>query len=278
MPKQRKKPYLRKRLMKFSKGSMSFGFFILFAVITVFGGVFFLKPPPSKNPNPTQGYVLVTEAPEPSRPNLQLKTIAFITVTPGPLPPNCSSVVSDTALIIDHSSTMVGTKLFKAKEAAKLFLDIVSTNPSSRVGLVSFSKFGTLLSGLTSDFVALKPLIDGIPESKNTCIQCGAKVGNDMMQAQARPDVKKAAVLLSDGKANHINGVVDKANAVQAALDEVASGHSISGTVYYTIGFGDGVNAMMQQAATLTGGTYHFAPTENELAAVFLQIASSICQ
>lgn len=63
---------------------------------------------------------------------------------PTPQDMACRPASTDTVLIFDKSGSMSGSKFTKAKEAAKIFVDKISADPSNRVALVSFASNGTL--------------------------------------------------------------------------------------------------------------------------------------
>jgi uncharacterized protein YegL len=232
---------------------------------------------------------IVVTTPGIGKESLQLHTFGILSPTPLPIPSEyniqtpavCTAGgVNDVMLIIDNSGSMDGQNLKTAKAAASLFLDELATNPGNRVGITLFSKNSQLLLGFTNDFVTAKTTIDAISESSNTCIQCGVKTANAEILAGGRVGIRKSAVLLTDGRANHIDGKdSDNAQAVLAAKNEVLAGHNTSGTVFYTIGFGNSVNTeFMTQAATSTGGIYYFAYAADALPSIFNEIAKSVCQ
>lgn len=185
----------------------------------------------------------------------------------------CPAVATDTVLVIDKSSSMQD-EILQAKTAAKQFVDAAATT-QNRIGLVVYDKNSTLTKPLTSDFASVKSAIDAIVLGSGTCIQCGVKTANTEIQTNGRAGIKKTVILLSDGKANAINGVsAATADAEKAALTEAVSGFTASQTTFYTIGLGTGVNAQfLQQLATSTGGAYYFSPDASKLAEIYALIA-----
>lgn len=204
-------------------------------------------------------------------------TPALTATSVPPIGGSCPAVATDTVLIIDRSSSMK-EELSQAKTAAKLFVDQISTNTNNRVSLVIYDKNATVRQVLTSNFAAVKTAIDSITLGGGTCIQCGVKLANQEIVNNGRTGIKKAAILLSDGRANHVDGSGrDKTVAEAAALAEAKAGNTASGTVYFAIGLGDNVNAsLMNNIATETGGKSYFSPTANDLSAIYQEIAKIV--
>ncbi len=230
-----------------------------------------------------QEYIPITNAPQnnTSKDNLQLHTFSFVTTTPSPKTVEiaCTGRDTDTMLIIDHSSSMTDNKLKKAKEAATLLSTAIGQNSNNRIGLTIFDESSALLSTLTNNVSLIISQINRIPESSGTCIQCGIKTANDEIRMVKTSGIPVHAILLSDGRANRVNSErVPSGDAAKAAYDEIVKGHNENGVILHTIAFGNGANtSWMQQVASITGGTYHFSPSENELAEAFSSIATTIC-
>lgn len=190
---------------------------------------------------------------------------------------NCKLITNDIILTIDNSGSMKGNKLQEAKFAAKVFVGLLAINPENRIGLVVFNKTSTVMSALTEDYALLNAQIDRIGEASNTCIQCGVLDANKTMQTGLREDVKRSVVLLSDGKANHVNGQRNN-NAKQAALTEILKGYNDMGISYYTIAFGrDADLNYMMQIALQTKGMEFSSLDEKQLTQSFTQAATAIC-
>jgi Mg-chelatase subunit ChlD len=221
------------------------------------------------------------------------QTVAFPTLNPEtkagmqamgitPLPSSfstsmCQLQTNDIILVIDNSGSMKGNKLVEAKEAAKIFIDLISINPASRLGVVTFDKTSQVVSPLSSDYIAVKEKIDQIKEKSSTCIQCGVLTANEQIAAHLRDNVKRSAVLLSDGKGNHVNG--QRSNIANvAALDEIQKGFKTNGISYYTIAIGkDADERFMQQSASTTQGISYSANALTGLSQAFANVATDIC-
>lgn len=191
------------------------------------------------------------------------------------LPVTCDDISStDTVLVIDRSSSMKGTKLDQAKEAAKSFVDAVSINPQNKVAVVSFTGEAKVNSPLTNNFASVKKAIDSISTGSSTCIACGITTANQEIVSHGTAGSKKAIILLTDGRANTPG---DEQQAEQAALTSVENGNAQSGTVFYTIGLGKEINDIfLKQIATDTGGKFYFSPTSDQLLAIYNEISKFI--
>lgn len=291
--KNSKKKVSKKRSPRFDKGGISFGPPLILIIIAIFsftlvGGMSMQLSPNKYSDDPEEkarlealdqsGSQVIVTIPDSSDPNnLKMKTFSVVNA--------CTASTVDVVLIIDHSSTMRGEKLVAAKEAAKSFVDTLSSNAASRFSLVIFDKIGERKTDLSHDVPTIKAAIDAIPESIYTCIQCGLKVANDHILPNKRPQVKSIGVLLTDGRGNHVNGVyTDSALANQKALEEAKNGNITNKTTYHTIGFGaDEVPSFLQAVADGTDADTKgmYISTHNNpdmLKNAFSTIAASLCQ
>lgn len=113
----------------------------------------------------------------------------------------------DAILVIDVSTSMsysppTPTSLDFAKQAANNFVDqILGQNPSSKVGLVTYSTTATLVRALTNNSANLHSSINGLTASGNTNIDAGFYTAS---QQFAGPNCNRTQViiLLTDGVAN----------------------------------------------------------------------------
>ncbi len=214
-------------------------------------------------------------------------TPAYLTVSGNtnatPTPSNNACTVnnaSDTMLVIDKSGSMSVAadvnKITQAKTAAKSYVDILSQDTRNTVGLVSYENTATVNSPLTTNYSSVKSQIDTLTAIGSTCTECAILKANQEV-AKSTNEFKKVVVLLTDGKANFVEGganQVDVALAEQRALAAAVAGHSAEGTVFYTIGLGQEINStFLQQIATATGGKYFPSPTGDQLTAIYNEIS-----
>lgn len=206
------------------------------------------------------------------------------TLIPVPTIAKCPNASTDSIVIIDKSGSMndrisasLTTKIKSAKEAANRFVDILSIDASNKIGLVSFATQSTLNSPLTNNFAQIKNLINNINANGYTCHQCAINKANQEFTTNGRLNVKKVAILLTDGKANWIEGGIQKASqttAEQKAMDAINNTSVPNHIVFYTIGLGNDVNsAFLKQIADKTGGKYFFSPTVDDLQGIYQEIS-----
>lgn len=272
----RKKLLKRKRSIFRTKGEMSAGVLIIMLIVfLIFLSSFFL----TVNLNqPSSGGTTQAVAFPTLNPEVEAGMKAMgITPLPSTFSTNMCVQTNDIVLVIDNSGSMKGDKLVEAKEAAKIFIDLIAINPTSRLSVVTFDKTSQVISPISNDYIAAKGKIDQIKEKSSTCIQCGILSANEQIAASPRENVKRSVVLLSDGKGNHVNGVRNN-NANAEALKEVQKGFTSSGTSYYTIAIGrDADENFMQQTASTTQGISYSTNTLTGLSQAFANVATDIC-
>jgi Mg-chelatase subunit ChlD len=194
----------------------------------------------------------------------------------------CGNVPTDIELIIDRSGSMNDyNKMNEAKDAATKFVDVMARDSRNRLGLISFSDSATTNNSLTDNFTSIKNNINNLQPNGLTCIECAVKKANQDIATNGRPGVKKAVILLTDGKANYIDGSNSQqptAISEQKAIDAVNSGYNASKTNFFTIGFGSDVNTnFLKGIASSTGAKYYF-PAPSELNDVYQEISQIIAK
>ncbi len=107
---------------------------------------------------------------------------------------------SDIVIVFDRSGSMAGSKLQKAKTAAKQFVDnLLIPDSTTRIALVPFNR----THGTVTDFKGyqnkstLKNAIDGITATGGTNIQAGIHQADALLNGSTAD--QKTIVLLSDG-------------------------------------------------------------------------------
>jgi len=174
----------------------------------------------------------------------------------------------DVVLVIDRSGSMAGQKITDAKNAAKQFVDLMVDG--DKIGVVSFSSSATVNYGLTTIAGNVKQdaknAIDAIGASGMTSIGAGLQKGGNELTNKGDPSHPWAIVLLSNGQENTAPWVADVLPGIKAA-----------GIVVHTIGLGPSVNeALLRDIASQTGGTYHYAPSSQDLASIYNAISAAV--
>ncbi|HVA96990.1 MAG TPA: VWA domain-containing protein [Candidatus Acidoferrales bacterium] len=201
----------------------------------------------------------------------------------------CGQTPSDVMLTMDTSDSMKESagstsKLSAAKSAAKNFIDLIAAESGVRIGLVTFDIGSVLRSGLTTNYASVKSTIDEDTHTGNqTCMQCGILTTNQEISAHKRSGVKNVVILITDGDAlNYIgqkSGTYNKTLGEKYALQAAKDGHKANGTIFYTIGLGNGSNfdpAFLKTLASATGGQYYYSPDVSQLNGIYSQISKTL--
>ncbi len=207
-------------------------------------------------------------------------------VTPAP---TCGASPSDVVLVIDRSGSMketiagtTGTKMAKAKSSARRFVDILAKDTRNHVGLSSFSTEATIDRTLTNNYESVKTEISALTAEGDTCTECGIYKGNLNIKQNGRANIKKIIILLTDGKANVIQGSPNRVSTTTAenkAIAEAKASHDNNGTIIFTIGVGDQINAdFLRKIASVTGGRYYASPTSDDLNTIYDKISLIIAK
>jgi Ca-activated chloride channel family protein len=193
-------------------------------------------------------------------------------------------------LAIDVSESMQATdvlpsRIDAAKAAAKTFAEILPGRIN--LGLVAFGGSANVVLPPTIDRDAAKNAIDTMQLENSTAIGDAVFVSLDALTAFAKSTTAKGdqppperIVLLSDGannKGHSVSDAISEANADHVPVSTIAFGTD-NGTV--TI---DGQTVpvpadkqTLRELASQTGGSFHTAASEQELASVYKDIGSQI--
>lgn len=200
----------------------------------------------------------------------------------------CGTSPSDVVLVIDRSGSMkdsigsTGTKISSAKSSARRFVDILARDSRNRVGLSSFSNEGTIDRAMANNYDSVKTEITSLTAGGETCTECGVFKGHRNVVGNGRNNIKKVVIILTDGRANVIQGSPNKVNVTIAenkAIAEAKKSHENSGVVYFTIGLGKDVNAdFLKKLSSVTGGKYYISPTNSELNGIYDKISQIIAK
>ena len=182
----------------------------------------------------------------------------------------------DIALALDTSGSMTSIRLgddTRLGAAQDVLKDFITGRQEDRLGLVIFKQQSLVLSPLTLDYDALTTLVDSVSQVNirdGTAIGVGlADAINLLRESKAR---SRVVVLLTDGDNNA--GSIEPLAAARIA--------ETLGVRVYTIGVinpearqrGDGSvdEIALAEMATLTGGRYFPAESEDALQAIYESI------
>lgn len=175
------------------------------------------------------------------------------------------------SLVFDVSGSMGGQRLDDAKAAAINFINNSGSN--DRASLVKFSDDFDVEIVMAADWVNTDNNSNGTPDiidainnltiGNLTALYDGTAKGIEILSQEPTP---KAVIVFTDGQAN--DDVVHNINSVIA----MANNDSIP---LYTIGLGiDPQN--LRDMASATGGTYHYAPTAQDMNDIYTDIAQEL--
>ncbi|MDY0060285.1 MAG: VWA domain-containing protein [Myxococcota bacterium] len=167
--------------------------------------------------------------------------------------------LANVALVLDRSGSMMGEKLQRAKEAAKLAVERL--RPDDVVAVVTYSDTVSVLVPATRAVAreAILDAIDSIGASGSTALFAGVSKGAEEVRRFYHPHRVNRIVLLSDGLAN----VGPSSPAALGSLGESLGREGIGVT---TIGLGLDYNEdLMTQLAGRSEGNHFFAQTPEDL-------------
>jgi Mg-chelatase subunit ChlD len=170
----------------------------------------------------------------------------------------------DVALVLDRSGSMADAKLSAAKSAALIFVAQMNL-AEEQAAVVSFNDAATLNQVLTRNQAQLNAAINALISGGSTAIHSGINVAQgELAGPRADPDHLPAMVLLTDGQSNASLALAAANTAKQA------------GTVIFTIGLGPDADANLLRQIASRPEYYYFAPTPDDLEAIYLAIAGQV--
>ena len=197
--------------------------------------------------------------------------LAFTTedgMVTAPTPPQ-ELLIADVVLIIDSSGSMIWNDPNDLRKAAsKLFIDLA--DPAIQIAIVDFNGFAKTFASLTfadsAGKAKLKRAVDRVDSDGDTDMELGLQLGFDALSASVAPDVRKAAVLLTDG-----NDTIPKF-ASDYVRDYAAQDWDV-----YTIGLGDEVDrALLNQMAELTPEGEYFPASLDNMQTIYNKIFARV--
>lgn len=182
------------------------------------------------------------------------------------------------------TSTCNRTRIEVAKDADKLFVDLILSNSTqNKIGLVDFSQDANPYTALTNVQGTLDSEINTYSASGGTCTCCGINRARTLIN---NSENNKFIILLSDGEptykcssfTDYTGGSGTTLENIQWAIDAGQEACSQNITVY-TIGFGDSMSASghdtMKQIAC-NDSLYFNATDASTLAQIYQNISQQI--
>ncbi len=199
---------------------------------------------------------------------LRLGEMTQVTLTLGGTCPQ-SSEKADIVLVVDRSNSMTGDKIVAARESVVAFVDEMDL-VRDRVALVSFQSTPRLDVPLTQNREAMISAAGGLVAEGGTNIHDAIDMAMNQLVTSSRwgdPFVKPIIVLMTDGVPFDITGLATVAAADRARYADITM---------FTIGLGEDVNPNLLTVLATDPAFYFFAPTAEELEAVYETIARRI--
>ncbi len=173
---------------------------------------------------------------------------------------------ADIVLVIDTSSSMAGEKLAQAREAARTFVSRLDL-PRDQAAIVGFDSVAVITSGLSGNAVSIQAAIDDLVSGTGTRIDralrtaAGVIAGDPARNPRNRPVI----ILLTDGAhGGDRDEVIALARTIKAG-----------GVTLHTIGLGGDADLALLTAIA-SPGSFHLAPSPEDLGAIYARLAGSI--
>lgn len=167
-------------------------------------------------------------------------------------------------LVIDTSTSMSGTPLQAAKEAATLFIEQVGDGDP--IALVTFDNNARVVQDFTTDKELLRQQIDRLQVGGQTALYDAGLVAVQTAADLGIP--RRVVIMLSDG-AEFEDGRSDAPRG--AALEEAEA----RGVPFYTIGLGFGTDrSYLQSLANGTNARFAETPSPEELTRIYSDLAA----
>lgn len=168
------------------------------------------------------------------------------------------------------------TKLDIAKNASKLFVDIVLNNTGHHVGLNSYSTNVLSFLDLTDDKPTLYNRIDSYSTSIWTCICCGVNRAKNQLSGSTN---KRSIVVMSDGVENYYcDNYNDYSGSMFGSVNASEAGQNACslGIDVYSVGFGADVDHEAMKQIACNESMYFNATNVSQLAEIYEYIGGQI--
>lgn len=174
-------------------------------------------------------------------------------------------------LVIDTSSSMSGSPITRARQAAIQFVDLLGEQ--DHVAIITFDSNITTVQEFTTDKALLRQAIETFPIGGQTALYDGTATG--LIYGLTAPTERRTVVLLSDGAeygGTGEDGTIYPASDVSRS--ETLRTTAMSDVSFYTIGLGFGADrTYLQDVSASTNGQFYESPTPDSLTEIYSQIA-----
>ena len=167
------------------------------------------------------------------------------------------------AIVVDESGSMSGTRITQAKESIRQFISEMTVIDKAAIVGFDGGYSTTVHQTMTSDKSLLLAAVDHLSATGGTNILDGTYTGIQQVVGEMN---STAVIVFSDGS--------DGSNSV--SLQEVIDYAKSKNTVIYSVAVGSNIENPLKLIADGTGGTFTYAPTAEELSAVYLSIRNEL--
>ena len=167
------------------------------------------------------------------------------------------------AIVVDESGSMSGSRILQAKESIRQFIGEMTVIDKAAIVGFDGGYSTTVHQTMTSDKSLLLAAVDRLSATGGTNILDGAYTGIQQVVGEMN---STAVIVFSDGS--------DGSNNV--SLQEVVDYAKSRNTVIYSVAIGSNIENPLKLIAEGTGGTFTYAPTADELSAVYLSIRNEL--
>ncbi len=168
------------------------------------------------------------------------------------------------ALVVDESGSMDGSRIIKAKDAIRQFIN--EMGPYDRTAIVGFTGYSEtqVHQSMTSDKSLLLAAVDRLTsDGWSTNINTGTRTGVRQVEGETNPT---AVIVFSDGK-----NLDD-----DATTEEVLELAKTLNTTIYSIGLETRETDPLLPLAEGSGGTYTYAPDASQLTGIYSTIRGTV--
>jgi VWFA-related protein len=166
-------------------------------------------------------------------------------------------------MVLDASGSMMGASNTAAITAGSAFVDFMD-GAVDEAAIFWFTEVVTLNQTMTTSKALLNTAVQALPANGATAFYDGIYYGLLELQANGS-NTKKAVLVLSDGGDN---------SSMHTPAEVIALAQQLNLRVF-TVGLGSAINdSIMQEIATLSGGSFFLAPSPQDLQNIFTQIAN----
>src|SRR3989344_2878516 len=171
-------------------------------------------------------------------------------------------------------------KMQMAKDANKVFIDIVLNSSTNQVGLIGYksSVQESSYHSLSDNINSLKSKVDSWNAGGGTCICCGINRAINELITYSNSGKFRSMVVMSDGEANWECDEQGTGDAKQDTIQAACEAYNNYNLTVYAVGFGiESDETTLQSIASCGGGNYYYGDID-QLIDIYRQVANDIIE